>query len=174
MPLIRPEVADRLTRWREALAAVAVGAFGLWVATRGGWFLAGVGGLVLLLAASLFWSAVQRLRLQPADAGPGIVEIDEGQIAWYGPGIGGFVSVRELTELGLVTVQGLRVWRLRQADGQLLLIPTGAQGVEGLIDALTALPGLEIQRLVAALEAGVDAPFLWRRPRADEPRLGRT
>lgn len=154
--------------------AVVVGLVGLWVATRGGWFLAGVGGLVLLLAASLFWSAVQRLRLQPSESGPGIVEIDEGQIAWYGPGIGGFVSVRELAEIGLVTVQGIRVWRLRQLDGQLLLIPTGAKGVERLIDVLTSLPGLEIQRLVSALEAGLDAPFLWRRPRADEPRLGRT
>lgn len=174
MSLIRPEVAARLHRWREALVALGLGLFGIWVMTRGGWLLAALGAVLLLVAASLFWSAVQRLRLAPAAAGPGLVEIDEGQIAWYGPGIGGFVSVRELAELGLVTVQGIRVWRLRQSDGQLLLVPTGADGVDGLFDALTALPGLEIQRLVAALEAGQDHPILWRRSAATVTRLGRT
>lgn len=173
MALIRHEVTDLLYRWREALVAVGVACLGLWVATRGGWLLAGGGILILALAASLFWSAVQRLRLTPEGVGPGIVEIDEGQIAWYGPGIGGFVSLPEVSEIGLVTVQGLRVWRLRQADGQLLLIPLGATGIDGLFDALTALPGLDIQRLVEASEASQDIPVLWRRHSATVVRLGR-
>ncbi|MDX5359566.1 MAG: hypothetical protein LPK12_17725 [Rhodobacterales bacterium] len=163
MSLIRPELAARLTRAREAIGAGLALAFGLWLATRGGWLLAGLGGAVALVGAGLLVAAIQRLRFAPATRGPGVVEVDEGQIAWFGPGIGGFVSLAELAELGLITVQGLRVWRLRQSDGQMLLVPVDAQGAGQLYDALTTLPGIEGHRLLAALGAPGDTPLIWQR-----------
>ncbi len=102
-----------------------------------------------------------------------MVEVDEGQVGWFGPGIGGFVSLAELAEVGLVTVQGLRVWRLRQTDGQLLLVPVNAQGAERLYDALTALPGIDGTRLLAALGNPADTPVVWRRIPAQVIRLSR-
>lgn len=163
MSLIRPELAARLTRAREAIGAGVALAFGLWLATRGGWLLAGLGGVVALVGAGLLVAAIQRLRFAPVTRGPGVVEVDEGQIAWFGPGIGGFVSLAELAELGLITVQGLRVWRLRQSDGQMLLVPVDAQGAGQLYDALTTLPGIEGHRLLAALRAPGDTPLIWQR-----------
>lgn len=163
MSLIRPEAAARLYRWREAIGATLALAVGLWLATRGGWLLLGLGAAVMLIGAGLLVTAVQRLRFAPTSRGPGMVEVDEGQIAWFGPGIGGFVSVAELAELGLVTVQGLRVWRLRQTDGQMLLVPVDAEGAGQLYDALTTLPGIEGHRLLAALGTPADTPLIWRR-----------
>lgn len=163
MHLIRPEVAAHLHRWREAMGATLALAFGLWLATRGGWLLMALGGAVILIGAGLLVTAVQRLRFAPTSRGPGVVEVDEGQIAWFGPGIGGFVSVAELADVGLITVQGLRVWRLRQTDGQLLLVPVDAEGAGQLFDALTTLPGVEGHRLLAALGSAADTPLIWRR-----------
>lgn len=173
MSMIRPEVAAGLYRWREAIAAAVLCALGIWVFSLGGWLMQGLGGLIAVFALSLLVMGIQRGRFAPQGQGPGIVEIDEGQIAWYGPGIGGFISLAELSDLGLITVQGLRVWRFRQRDGQLLLVPIDAQGADQLYDALASLPGLEVRRLLAAVEASSDVPFLWRRERENILHLRR-
>jgi hypothetical protein len=80
-----------------------------------------------------------------------VVEVDEGQVGYFGPGIGGFVGLPDLVELRLVSVQGGRFWRLKQADGQALLIPVDAAGAERLFDAFASLPGMDTQALVTAL-----------------------
>jgi hypothetical protein len=82
---------------------------------------------------------------------PGMVEVDEGQVGYFGPGDGGFVGLPELVELRLITVRGGRFWRLKQADGQALLIPVDAAGAERLFDAFASLPGMDTQALVTAL-----------------------
>lgn len=163
MSLIRPEAAALLHRHRETLTTAATALFGLWVLTRGGWFWGAVGLALVLVGLGLLVAALQRLRFAAPADGPGTIEIDEGQIAWFGPGIGGFVSLAELAEIGLIRVQGIRVWRLRQADGQVLLVPVAAEGAARLFDALTTLPGVEGNILLTALERDIDSPFLWRR-----------
>lgn len=173
MSLIRPELAARLHRAREAIGAALAIAAGLWLATRGGWLLGGLGAAVMAAGAGLLWAALQRLRFAPRDRGPGVVEVIEGQIGWFGPGIGGFVSLADLAEVGLVTVQGLRVWRLRQSDGHLLLVPVNAEGAGRIYDALTALPGIDGTRLLAALDNPADTPLIWRRDPAPVIRLAR-
>ena len=65
---------------------------------------------------------------------PGVVEVDEGQISYLGPAFGGSISVPELVELRLLTAGGRRMWRLKQADGQALLIPVEAVGADRLFD----------------------------------------
>jgi len=110
-------------------------------------------------------------------AAPGVVEVDEGQIAYLGPAFGGFVALPDLVEIRLVTMRGRRLWRLRQTDGQVLLIPVDATGAERLFDAFASLPGMDMAALVAALSpgtaaapggliAGPDMRVLWRRPGA--------
>lgn len=171
--MIRPEAAAALTRWSEAIVSVAVTAFGIWLIVLGGWLLWALGAVVVLTGLGLLRGALQRLRLVPAGDGPGLVEIDEGQVAWYGPGVGGFVSLAELADIGLVRVQGVRSWRLRQRDGQLLLVPVDASGVEGLHQALGVLPGLDLRQLSDALARDHDTPFVWRDAPAKVVRLGR-
>lgn len=163
MPLIRPEVQAAFWHWREVIFAALLAAFGLWLGTRGGLLLGTVGLLLGALGLGLGWLGWQRLRFARGPLGPGIVEVDEGQIGWYGPGVGGYVALADLAQIGLITVSGLRVWRFLQSDGQVLLIPTHAQGAGALFDALTALPGLDGAALLAALEAPEDTPTIWRK-----------
>ena len=174
MSFLRPEAAVALQRWREVIAAVIFAAAGGWIFALGGYFFAALGALVMATGAGLGWTALRRMRFACAPTGPGVVEIDEGQVGWFGPGVGGFVSLTELSDLGLVTVANLRCWRLKQEDGQLLLIPVAATGADRLFDAFAALPGMDPARLITALEGEVDHPFVWRRTRApalSRPRL---
>ena len=66
-------------------------------------------------------------------------------------------TLPELIELRLVTLRGRRVWRLKQADGQALLVPVDAAGAEGLFDAFAILPGMDTAALVAAIRSRLAA-----------------
>jgi len=153
MSFIRPEARATLWRLREMLAAAAVALAGLWLILLGGLFLLLVGGLVIGLAGGLALLGLRRLRFAQEGMAPGVVEVDEGQISYLGPAFGGSISTPELVELRLLTAAGRRMWRLKQADGQALLIPVEAVGAERLFDAFSALPGLDTQALVEALDA---------------------
>ena len=152
MGLIRPEARAILWRWREVAATLAAAGFGLWLMALGGYLLVPLGGVVAGGALFLALIALRRLRFAQGRGAPGIVTVDEGQVAYFGPESGGFVALRELVEVRLIRVQGVRHWRLKQSDGQALLIPVEAEGAEALFDAFAALPGMDTQALVAALE----------------------
>ena len=174
MPLIRPEAAAALSRWREVMSAALVIGAGAWLASRGGWVLTGIGGLMTV--AALCWGLVALLRLRFARGGgaPGVVEVVEGQVAYFGPDGGGFVVLEDLREIALVTSPDRRetAWRLTPTGGAPLQIPVGAAGAERLFDAFAQLPGLNLGRVSAAAGEGA-AGLLWRRPSRQElPRPG--
>lgn len=177
--MIRPEVLAGLRRWREVGFAAAIGAFGLWLIALGGYFLAPVGAGFAALGAVIAVMALRRMRFAQPGTGPGLVEVDEGQIGYMGPGFGGFVALPDMQELRLMTLRGQRLWRLKQADGQVLLIPVQASGAERLFDAFATLPGMDMPALLAALDppvgpagramalvhdGSVIGPVIWRRP----------
>jgi hypothetical protein len=157
MPLIRPEVSAALWRAREVIAALGAGSVGLWLIWLGGYLLAPVGMIVLVFAAVWMVTALRRMRFAQAVMAPGVVEVDEAQIGYMGPSFGGYVALPELTELRLVTMYGRRMWRLKQDDGQALLIPVDAAGAERLFDAFASLPGMDMAHLMAVLNAPVAA-----------------
>ena len=156
--MIRPEVIALILRAREVLWAMAVIGFGAWLIWLGGYLLAPLGGAVAVLGAGLALLALRRMRFAQAVDAPGVVEVDEGQVGYYGPNNGGFVSLPELVELRLLTMRGRRLWRLKQLDGQALLIPVEAAGAERLFDAFASLPGMDTGALVAVLDQPTDAP----------------
>ncbi|MCE6951194.1 hypothetical protein LAZ40_07405 [Cereibacter sphaeroides] len=179
MSFLRPAAVAALRRWREPAAAALAVAAGLWLASLGGWLMVPVGGVVTLAAAGWALTALRRMRFVRAGEAPGVVEVDEGQVGYLGPTFGGFVALDDMQELRLVALNGQRLWRLRQVDGQVLMIPTGARGAERLFDAFATLPGLDMKALVAALDAPAPAgvgvislsseaatigPVIWRRP----------
>ncbi|MBC2834191.1 hypothetical protein [Paragemmobacter straminiformis] len=174
--MIRPEVLQALNRWREVIASGGVALAGLWIAWQGGYVLLPFGLCVIALAAALALQALRRLRFAQAPATPGVVEVDEAQIAYLSPDGGGFVGLPDLVEIRLLTLRGKRFWRLRQADGQALLVPVDAMGADQLFDAFAALPNMDSAALLAALEtkaSGNALPALdgmshpvWHRPGA--------
>lgn len=148
---MRPEVTAFAFRAREVIAAVFTIAFGLWLILLGGYLLAPIG--IVIGAISLGWLrlALRRMRFVQRVNAPGVVEIDEGQVGYLGPQVGGFASLEELLEIRLMTLQGRRMWRLKQRDGQVILIPVDAAGADQLFDAFSSLPGMDSAALVAAL-----------------------
>ena len=151
MSLIRPEVTALFWRGREVIVGGVVVAFGLWLMALGGYVLmpigAVIGGIGLVLAVTAF----RRMRFEQAVDAPGVVEVDEAQVGYLGPELGGFLSLPELVELRILSLRGRRVWRLKQGDGQALLIPVDAAGADRLFDAFANLPGMDTGALVAAL-----------------------
>lgn len=177
MTLFRPEVLAALHRWREVIVAGAVAVSGMWLIVLGGLLLIPVGAAVLVLAAVIARMAWRRVRFMQPGTGPGLVEVDEGQVGYMGPAFGGYVALPDLAELRLLTLHGQRLWRLKQADGQVLLIPVAAAGAERLFDAFATLPGMDAEALVTALtppappggaalvaHGTVIGPVIWRRP----------
>lgn len=163
MSLIRPEAQAALWRWREVIAAGGLAAFGGWLVVLGGWLLAPIGVLAIGLGAVLGLLGLRRVRFGQGVDAPGVVEVDEAQVGYMGPSFGGYVSLAELVEVRLVAVQGRRAWRLKQIDGQVLMIPAAAAGAERLFDAFATLPGMDTQALVSALAGADDNRVIWRR-----------
>jgi len=170
MAFLRPELAARLHRWREALAWAAVTAVGLGLIWRG-YAGAATGpfalGLVMAAAgAALLRGAVGRARLGGAAPGAGVVLVDEARIAYLGPFDGGFVDLARLVRVELTPES----WVLDADDGTELVIPRGAEGVARLPDALTALPGLDLERAASA-SRGAPTVIWTRAPEADRAAL---
>ncbi|GHE03567.1 hypothetical protein U879_01020 [Defluviimonas sp. 20V17] len=166
MAFLRPEAVSLLYRWREAIAAATIVCLGLWVVSWGGPFFAVLGGAIGLIGAGLGLLAVRRVRFFRGAGAPGVVEVIEGQIGYFGPLHGGYVALAELSELSLVAHLGQRAWRLSQPDGTILFIPIAAEGAEALFDAFAGLPGLDTHTLIAALDGPeVAARIVWRRHR---------
>jgi hypothetical protein len=153
MSMIRPEITQKLLQSREVIAAAALGAFGLWLVWLGGYVLFPAGLLILAAAAGWALTALRRIRFAQSVLAPGVVEVDEGQIGYLGPSFGGYVAIPDLTELRLVTMYGRRMWRLKQTDGQAVLIPVDATGSDRLFDTFASLPGMDMRALMAAIDA---------------------
>lgn len=167
--VIRPELRARVAPWSETLVAAAILLAGLWLSLRGGWFFAALGGLVLVVGLSLLIGAVRRLPFRRGIAAPGLVEVDEGAIRYYGAAVlGGEIALRDLVEIRLLRLKGRGHWRLRNLAGEALLVPVDAAGSDALAHAFTALPGLDMGAVSAALAHVADQSdavrTVWRRP----------
>lgn len=168
--MIRPELRAALYRHREWIAAAAVVLAGVWTALRGGWFLGPLGIAIGMVGGLWAISARRRTRFVQPVSDPGLVEVVEGRIGYFGAGqgLGGYVSVDDLAEIRLLTLRSARYWRLKTVDGQAILIPVAAAGAEALYDAFAALPDIDMRRVTAALDSGMVAQSLWSR-RASGP-----
>lgn len=152
MSLLRPEARDWLSARREVIAAALLLALGLWCASLGGYLLLPLGLAIAALGAGWGWAAERRRRfVQPGDA-PGIIEVVEGRISYFAPVMGGSVSLSDLSEIRFLRLRGRSVWRLKQSDGQALLIPAESPGGAALFDAFASLPDIDLDAVIAALE----------------------
>ncbi|MCB1356779.1 MAG: hypothetical protein KDK53_09875 [Maritimibacter sp.] len=164
MGFFRAEATEAVQRWRGAMVAGAVLALGLWwgLTSLGlvrwtGWALAAGG-------AAMLWASVQRARFHGGSGGLGVVEVDERQIVYLAPVGGGFLSLDGLSEVAILPDRaGLPIWRFT-GNGERLSVPASAAGTEALFDAITALPGADME---AAIRASRGRPeqmvVIWRR-----------
>lgn len=164
MSLIRPELATTLKRWSEVLTGLSVAAFGLWALQARDAFFQGLAGLVVLAGIALALIGWRRMRFHREGTAPGVVQVVEGQISYYGPTDGGFIALGELVELHLVETGTM--WLLIAQDSARLEIPVAAAGADALFDAFTRLPDLRMQALLDALDARDPPParVVWMHP----------
>ena len=167
MAFLRPEVRALARRWREALVGGAVALLGLWLTLGPGYLLAVPGVALLLGGAALVLLGIQRGRFRGPSGGVGAVQVDEGQIAYFGPLTGGMVALRDMERLSLEREMFPAHWKLEQPGQPAVLIPVNAEGSEALFDAFATLPGLQTERMLAELRASRRAPVvIWQRPGA--------
>lgn len=165
MSLIRPEVRRAFWRWREVLIGLGVAALGLWLFTRGGLLLQGLGSIFAAIGLALALVALRRVRFRQGSGGLGYVEVMEGQISYLAPEVGGFVALSELADIALVCTDQGRVWRMAQLGAPIVMIPVAAAGADKLFDVFVSLPGAEAGRILSALDAPAphDPITVWRR-----------
>lgn len=163
MSFVRPDLRRRLARWSELAAALAAALAGGLIMRMGGFLFLPVGAVLTLLSLGWALTALRRLSFQREVAAPGLVEVVEGQVGYYGPTFGGMIALADLAELRLSEFHGALQWRLRTVADEVLLIPVDAAGAERLYDAFATLPGIDMAALSAALDKGAATLPLWRR-----------
>ncbi|WP_243614540.1 hypothetical protein [Shimia aestuarii] len=162
MSFVRPEAQALILRWREVLVGAAVLLLGVWMASGFG-VLRWVGYGVFLIGALLIFTGVQRARFRTGKGGPGVVQVDEGEVMYYGPWWGGSVALRDVSRIELAGGGDTSVWRLHQPGQAALVIPTNAEGAEALFDAFATLPGMRTGAMLHALnnrEGAADHPVV--------------
>lgn len=168
MSFFRPEAVAEVKRWQGALAAGAVTLLGLWWGLTSLGLVKWVGWALVLGGGAATWAAAQRARFHGGSGGLGVVEVDERQIAYFAPVGGGILSLESLSEVAIAPdYEGLPVWLLRAHD-EILIVPASAAGTEALFDALTALPGADMEAAIRASRGRPGAKVvIWSRgPRA--------
>lgn len=158
MTLVRPELVQGLRRWSEVLVSLAIAGVGFWALQSHDRFIQILGAAILAAGLGLALLAWRRLRFHRDTGAPGIVQVVEGQISYFGPETGGFVGLGQVVELHLVD-HGT-TWQLVTPEED-LSIPVAAQGADALFDAFAQLPGLRMADVLTALENPQATRVLW-------------
>lgn len=168
---LRPEARAALRRWAEPALWLAVVALGLRLFLVGGWFWQGAGVLLGVVGGALFLTALRSARMRLGHDGPGVVEVDERQVTYFGPQTGGAVSIDALTRVEIETSAAgpgpTELWWLFHMPGQPpLRVPGDAAGAERLLDALAPLPGVDFDAAIRAAHSDEQALFvIWQQDR---------
>ena len=164
--MIRPEAQATLRRWREALAGAAIAAAGVWLAAGGLGLRLPLGLALIGVGTVLAVAGLRRARFRTEAQAPGVVEVVEGQVAYFGPVLGGTVALDTLAEIAFRrTAPGEGFWRLTPASGAAVFVPEGAKGSDALLDAFAPLPGFDGGAMVRAVRAdAAGTTIVWSRP----------
>jgi hypothetical protein len=165
MSFIRPEAADFLKKWREALIAGVILLGSLQAASATSGVINALAWVTALIGAALFVEGVRRARLPRDSGGVGVVEVDERQITYLGPLGGGALSINELARVKVKTTNlgpaaSDFFWEFTDRAGQRLTIPGDAENAAALFDALTVLPGADYEAVIKASGSTEKGEFL--------------
>lgn len=170
MSFVRPGAKSLILRWREALTGAGVMLLGVYWSfgvTPG--LLTWVGYLGVLLGAALLFTGLQKGRARIGGGGPGIVQVVERRIGYFGPLNGGVVDVESMTSLSFEPTEFPPHWVITHENGPALHIPANAEGADVLFDVFSSLPGLSPGRIASVLQQeNTRAVVLWRRPDLQE------
>ena len=162
---LRPEAALLLRRGREALAGAALALAAIWLGLTSYGITRWVAGALALGGLALAWTGVQRWRFGRGGGGPGIVQVDERRLVYWGPLTGGVMDMDGLARLDLDPGAMPAHFILTSLRGERLEVPVNAEGAEALLDLFAALPGFPTETMLQALSRTEGpAVTLWRVP----------
>jgi len=151
---------------RGVALALAVVGLGLWWALESFGFMRWLGWGAVAVGVGLMLTALQRLRFGRHAGGPGVVQVDERRLSYFGPLSGGIIDLDDLARLAIDGSAYPPHWVLTGPGGQVVQVPINAEGADALFDAFAALPGLATERLIAAVQSPPAAHLiLWQAPR---------
>jgi hypothetical protein len=166
---IRPSILIHLSKWREAYFVTGVLLLGFWLFVSGfttlNLILQGLGLIVSLVGIVLLRTTIQRIRFKRTQKAPGMVDVTEREISYYGPMHGKTISLESLHKIELRESEAYAaIWVLHHVGGDPMIVPISAQGSDGLFDAFTGLSGVKMETLVAAInQAPVRSQVIWER-----------
>lgn len=169
MSFIRPPVVTHFTKWREAYFVAFILLLGLWMYLHGSATLnlvmQALGLVVALVGIILLRTAIQRIRFRRAHKAPGMVDVTEREISYFGPMHGKTISLESLHKIELRESEAYAaIWVLHHSEGDPMIVPTTAKGSEGLFDAFTSLSGVEMDVLVTAInQTPIHNQVIWER-----------
>ena len=153
MSFVRPELLNGLWRWREALAGAVVAGSGMYVAVSQQGLMATIGMILAVIGALSIFAGIQRTRFRVGAGGPGVVQVHERLVTYYGPHDGGSVSIDALSSVELEPKSKPAEWVLCELGGKPLHIPTNAENAEALFDVFAALDGIKTENMLSKLHA---------------------
>lgn len=169
---LRPEARAAIKRWREAGIGLVVALLSVQLAMNSSGGRRGLAFAVTLLGVAVFIEGIRRARLPRDGGGAGVVEVDERQISYFGPNGGGAVAVEGLMRIEVRAQRGEQRfdWLFTDMGGDVLTIPSNAEGALAIFDAVSVLKGARIENItVAAAAAGArdgETRTVWKRDRA--------
>ena len=167
---LRPEARALLWRWREVMVSAVVVLIGLRWGLGSFGALQIVGWALALAGAAMAVVALRRERFAQGGGGPGVVQINERRLAYFGPLSGGVMDIDDLIRLELDGTARPAHWRLTGAE--VLAIPVNAEGADDLFDLFASLPGLHTDKMLEALgDKPNSVVLIWQAKAPDLTRL---
>lgn len=169
MSFIRPPVAVHFTKWREAYFVAFLLILGVWFFLRGmatfNLVFQALGLVISLVGIILLRTTIQRIRFRRKQKAPGMVDVNEREISYFGPLHGKTISLESLHKIELRESEAYAaIWVLHHTDGDPMIVPTTAKGADDLFDAFTSLSGVKMDVLVAALnKVPIHNQVIWER-----------
>ncbi|MEO8530551.1 MAG: hypothetical protein ABI459_04970 [Deltaproteobacteria bacterium] len=148
---IRPDVKRFVMQNRELIGGLVISLLGIVLAATNAGFWQVLGLTFAVAGAVLLFTGIQRARFRNDAGGPGIVQVDEALITYFGPIEGGSVSIQNLARIELEPDSKPLHWALSEPGQAPLNIPVNAEGANALFDAFTALPGIDTENMLALL-----------------------
>ncbi|MCP3971988.1 MAG: hypothetical protein GY717_17025 [Rhodobacteraceae bacterium] len=154
MSFIRQEALNGIWRWRETLVGIFVAVCGMYWAIGQQGILAAVGISLAVVGALVIFAGIQRTRFRVGAGGPGLVQVVERMVTYYGAIEGGSVSIDALESVQLdPRSKPAAEWVLTESGGQVLHIPTNAENAEALFDVFASLDGIRTENMLTKLRA---------------------
>ncbi|GHA58016.1 hypothetical protein GCM10008927_24750 [Amylibacter ulvae] len=169
MNFIRPELREILLQWREVILLVAIMLVSLVFFATGGTLVRIITLGLFVIGAGFLYPAIRQARTAVSNQSVGVVEISERRIRYLSPDMGAEISANELMS---VEIESRDVnspmedvaWIFRDKHGYTMRIPSGAEGARGLLDAISSLPGADLDAVVRAMGYPQKALFtIWKK-----------